>query len=160
GRAVRLDLLLPPDRLRGGLLHGRSALRPVRRLHGGLRLCGPRRIRGDRDGPGHSRAVGRRAASHIPRGGSRRRQLTRAAGGGLRPGASPSGKETGMTETADVVIVGGGVTGASIAYHLVHRGVRRVAVVERRFVASGATGRSSACIRQHYTTPQTCRMVL
>src|SRR5262245_3416552 len=65
-----------------------------------------------------------------------------------------------MTETADVVIVGGGVTGASIAYHLVHRGVRRVTVVERRFFASGATGRSSACIRQHYTTPQTCRMVL
>jgi sarcosine oxidase subunit beta len=65
-----------------------------------------------------------------------------------------------MTETADVVIVGAGVTGASIAYHLVHRGVRRVAVVEKRFVASGATGRSSACIRQHYTTPQTCRMVL
>jgi sarcosine oxidase subunit beta len=65
-----------------------------------------------------------------------------------------------MPETADVVIIGGGVTGCSIAYHLVQRGVRDVVVVEKNFLASGATGKSSACIRQHYSTPQTCRMVL
>jgi glycine/D-amino acid oxidase-like deaminating enzyme len=65
-----------------------------------------------------------------------------------------------MTATADVVIVGGGVTGCSIAYHLVRRGVRDVVVLEKNFLASGPTGRSSACIRQHYSTPQTCRMVL
>ena len=65
-----------------------------------------------------------------------------------------------MGQTADVVIIGGGVTGCSIAYHLVQRGVRDVVVLEKRFVASGATGKSSACIRQHYSTPETCRMVL
>lgn len=65
-----------------------------------------------------------------------------------------------MAETADVVIVGGGVTGCSIAHHLVRLGVRDVVVVEKSFLASGATGRSSACIRQHYSTPETCRMVL
>ena len=65
-----------------------------------------------------------------------------------------------MPQTADVVVIGAGVIGCSIAYHLVERGVRRVAVVEKGFVASGATGRSSACIRQHYSTPETCRMVL
>jgi sarcosine oxidase subunit beta len=65
-----------------------------------------------------------------------------------------------VAETADVVVIGGGVTGCSIAYHLVQRGVRRVAVLEKRFLASGATGRSAACIRQHYSTPATCRMVL
>ena len=65
-----------------------------------------------------------------------------------------------MAETADVVVIGGGVIGCSIAHHLVQRGVRRVAVLEKRFLASGATGRSSACIRQHYSTPETCRMVL
>src|SRR5438128_10450202 len=65
-----------------------------------------------------------------------------------------------MPETADVVIIGGGVTGCSIAYHLVQRGVRNVVLVEKNFLASGATGKSSACIRQHYSTPQTCRMVL
>ena len=65
-----------------------------------------------------------------------------------------------MTQTADVVIIGGGVTGCSIAYHLVRRGIGNVVVVEKSFLASGATGKSSACIRQHYTTPETCRMVL
>jgi glycine/D-amino acid oxidase-like deaminating enzyme len=65
-----------------------------------------------------------------------------------------------MSQTADVVIIGGGVTGASIAYHLVRRGVRNVTLLEKQFLASGATGKSSACIRQHYSTPETCRMVL
>jgi sarcosine oxidase subunit beta len=65
-----------------------------------------------------------------------------------------------VAETADVVVIGGGVTGCSIAYQLVQRGVRRVVVLEKRFLASGATGRSSACIRQHYSTPETCRMIL
>jgi glycine/D-amino acid oxidase-like deaminating enzyme len=65
-----------------------------------------------------------------------------------------------MSQTADVVVIGGGVIGCSVAYHLVRRGVRDVVVVEKQFLASGATGKSSACIRQHYSTPETCRMVL
>jgi glycine/D-amino acid oxidase-like deaminating enzyme len=65
-----------------------------------------------------------------------------------------------MTRTADIVIIGGGVTGCSIAYHLARRGVRNVVVVEKNFLASGSTGKSSACVRQHYSTPETCRMVL
>ena len=64
-----------------------------------------------------------------------------------------------MVQTADVVVIGGGVTGCSIAYHLAERGVRQVVVLEKSFLASGATGKSSACIRQHYSTPETCRMV-
>lgn len=66
----------------------------------------------------------------------------------------------GVQDRADVVVIGGGVTACSIAYHLVRRGARRVAVVEKSFLASGPTGRSSACVRQHYSTPETCRMVL
>lgn len=54
-----------------------------------------------------------------------------------------------MTETADVVIVGGGIHGASLAFHLSRRGLKPV-VVERRTVASGATGRSSGLVRMHY----------
>lgn len=65
-----------------------------------------------------------------------------------------------MVQRADVVIIGGGVTGCSIAHHLAQRGVRNVVVLEKNFLASGATGKSSACIRQHYSTPETCRMVL
>ena len=65
-----------------------------------------------------------------------------------------------MAMTADVVIIGGGATGASTAYHLAKRGVKNVVLVEKQFLASGPTGRSSACVRQHYSTPETCRLVL
>jgi glycine/D-amino acid oxidase-like deaminating enzyme len=65
-----------------------------------------------------------------------------------------------MALTADVVIIGGGVTGTSIAFHLVSRGVRDVILVDKSVVAAGGTGRSSACVRQHYSTAQTCRMIL
>src|SRR6266850_2575097 len=64
-----------------------------------------------------------------------------------------------MALTADVVIIGGGVTGTSIAFHLGARGVRDVIVVDKGVVASGATGKSSACVRQHYSTGETCRMI-
>ena len=59
-----------------------------------------------------------------------------------------------------MVIVGGGVTGCSIAFHLAERGVRDVVVLERRFLASGGTGRSVGVMRQLYPTPETSRMVL
>jgi glycine/D-amino acid oxidase-like deaminating enzyme len=64
-----------------------------------------------------------------------------------------------VTRTADVVIVGGGVTGASIAFHLAGAGVRRVVVLERRFLASGGTGRSVGIVRQLYPTAETSAMV-
>ena len=54
-----------------------------------------------------------------------------------------------MRETADVIIVGAGVQGASLAFHLNHRGIR-VLVVEMATVAAGATGRSSGFVRMHY----------
>jgi len=65
-----------------------------------------------------------------------------------------------VSETADVVIIGGGVIGASIAFNLARRGIRDVIILEKNFIASGATGKSSACIRQHYSTECTSRMVL
>jgi sarcosine oxidase, subunit beta len=61
--------------------------------------------------------------------------------------------------TADVVIIGGGVTGLSTAFHLTRRGVRDVIVVDKGAIASGGTGKSSACVRQHYSTAETCRMI-
>ena len=56
-----------------------------------------------------------------------------------------------MAETADVVIIGGGIMGASLAFHLTRRGVRDVLVLEKRTVASGASGKTGALLRQHYT---------
>ena len=55
-----------------------------------------------------------------------------------------------MTETADVVIVGGGIEGASAAWALAQRGVTDVLVAERHTVGSGMTGKSSGIVRCHY----------
>jgi sarcosine oxidase subunit beta len=57
---------------------------------------------------------------------------------------------TDVPGTADVVVVGGGVHGASVIHHLARRKARRVVLVERRFLASGPTGRSSALVRRFY----------
>ena len=54
------------------------------------------------------------------------------------------------SETADVVIVGGGIEGAAAAWALSQRGVTDVVVAERNTVASGMTGKSSGIVRCHY----------
>jgi len=54
-----------------------------------------------------------------------------------------------MTQTYDAIVIGAGVMGASIAFHLAERG-QKVAILERRNVASGATGHSSGLVRMHY----------
>ena len=65
-----------------------------------------------------------------------------------------------MSRTAGVVIVGGGVTGTSIAFHLAGRGVGNVLLLERDTLASGGTGRSVGIVRQLYPTPETTQMVV
>jgi sarcosine oxidase subunit beta len=62
-------------------------------------------------------------------------------------------------KTADAVIIGGGVTGVSLAFHLARLGVPRTVVLERKFLGAGGTGRSVGIIRQLYPTPETTRMV-
>ncbi len=62
--------------------------------------------------------------------------------------------------TADALIVGGGVTGVSVAFHLAGLGVRRIVVLERAFLGAGGTGHSVGIIRQLYPTSETCQMVL
>ena len=63
-----------------------------------------------------------------------------------------------MAQTADIIIVGGGVMGASIAYNLASQGARRVVLLERRTISAGTTGHSGAIIRQHYSNEVTIRM--
>lgn len=55
-----------------------------------------------------------------------------------------------LPSETDVVVVGGGVIGASIAYFLTTETDREVTVVEKDSIGSGSTGDSSAIIRQHY----------
>ena len=56
-----------------------------------------------------------------------------------------------MAERADVVIIGGGIMGTSLAFALTKLGVRDVTLVERGTLAAGASGRTGALLRQHYT---------
>jgi sarcosine oxidase, subunit beta len=62
-----------------------------------------------------------------------------------------------MTETADVIVVGAGVQGASLAFHLARRGAS-VLILERASVAAGATGRSSGFVRMHYDLESESRL--
>ena len=62
-----------------------------------------------------------------------------------------------MSNTADIIIIGGGVHGASLAFHLAQRGVKAL-VLEKQFVGAGATGRSSGLVRMHYGTEVDSRL--
>src|SRR5437762_12697913 len=57
-----------------------------------------------------------------------------------------------MRRTADVVIVGGGIIGASIAYHLTKKGVRDILVLERHRLGSGSTGNNAGGIRLQFSS--------
>src|SRR5947209_14933837 len=61
-------------------------------------------------------------------------------------------------ETCDILIVGGGVMGVSIAYALGRGGVGRVVLLEKSFLGAGSSGKSGAIIRQHYSNRLTASM--
>lgn len=56
-----------------------------------------------------------------------------------------------MKKSADVVIIGGGVEGCSIAYNLAREGCDNVVLIEKKTLASGSTGKSCGIIRTHYS---------
>ena len=64
-----------------------------------------------------------------------------------------------MAERADALIIGGGVIGASIAWHLASRGLKPI-VFERELLGSGNTGRSAGGIRAQFTTEINIRLSL
>src|SRR5215475_5703702 len=58
-----------------------------------------------------------------------------------------------LPPVADIVIIGGGVMGASAAYHLTKRGVRNIVLLEREtFFGQGSTGRCAGGIRHQFST--------
>jgi sarcosine oxidase, subunit beta len=64
-------------------------------------------------------------------------------------------------QTADVVIIGGGIVGSSIAYHLTAAGCRSVVVLERESAAGkGSTGKSMGGVRAQFSTPVNIQMSL
>jgi sarcosine oxidase subunit beta len=64
-----------------------------------------------------------------------------------------------MADGATVVVVGGGVMGCSIAFHLAEHGVE-VLVLERGTVCSGMSARSGALVRMHYTNQPEASMAV
>lgn len=63
-----------------------------------------------------------------------------------------------MRSTADVVVVGAGIIGASITYQLVRRGVTVTMLEKGNSPAAGSTGSSAAFIRCRYTHPEQVRL--
>src|SRR6202011_1436371 len=64
-------------------------------------------------------------------------------------------------QNADVVIIGGGIVGSSIAYHLTAAGCRNVMVLEREsHQGKGSTGKSMGGVRAQFTTPVNIQMSL
>src|ERR1044072_9413793 len=64
-----------------------------------------------------------------------------------------------MKSSADVVIVGGGCMGASVAYHLARRGVSDVVLVEReKLLATGSTGRNAGGVRHQFSNEANIRL--
>lgn len=65
-----------------------------------------------------------------------------------------------MIRTAEVVIIGGGVMGASTAYQLACRGVHPVVILEREQLASGSTSLSAGGIRYQFSSEANIRIML
>lgn len=63
-----------------------------------------------------------------------------------------------MNRNAEVVIIGGGVHGCSIAYHLAKKGWKDIVLLEKGYLASGGTGRSAAGIRHQFGTEINIRL--
>jgi len=64
-------------------------------------------------------------------------------------------------QTAEVVIIGGGIVGSSIAYHLTAAGCKDILVIERETAqGKGSTGKSMGGVRAQFSTPVNIQMSL
>jgi sarcosine oxidase, subunit beta len=62
-----------------------------------------------------------------------------------------------VARRAEAIVVGGGVNGASTAFHLAERGVKTI-LIDRGEIAGASTGKSGGLVRMHYTNPYEARL--
>lgn len=64
-------------------------------------------------------------------------------------------REHEIKDSYDVVIIGGGAHGLACAYYLAkNHGITNVAILEKRYIGSGGSGRNTTIIRSNYLTPE------
>ena len=78
----------------------------------------------------------------------------------MTPDSRAGSRGVARTTTADIVILGAGVMGASIAFHLAQRRAGKIVVIDQGHVAQGGSGRSSALVRMHYSYPPEVQLAL
>jgi len=65
-----------------------------------------------------------------------------------------------MPSTADVIVVGAGLFGASVAYQLTRKGAGRVLLLDQGMPASGDSGRTVGMVRHHYSNDVTAKLAI
>src|SRR5436309_1319844 len=90
-----------------------------------------------------------------------RLRITKMCNGGLRFAVFFFSRTLSAMQTADAVIIGGGIVGASIAYHLTAAGQKNVLILEREsHQGKGSTGKSMGGVRAQFSTPVNIQMSL
>jgi sarcosine oxidase, subunit beta len=62
-----------------------------------------------------------------------------------------------LKNSYDVVIIGGGSHGLATAHYLREHGIKDIAILEQRYIGSGAAGRNTTILRSNYKTPEGAR---
>ena len=63
-------------------------------------------------------------------------------------------------QSFDAIVIGAGVIGCSVAYHLARFGAKRVLVLDRTQIGAGTTSQSSGILRTHYTVAENVELAL
>ena len=64
-----------------------------------------------------------------------------------------------MRDSADVVVVGAGIMGLAVAYHLAELGMTKVTVVDRSYLCGGASGRNGGGVRAQWSNEANVRIM-
>src|SRR5579863_5878583 len=124
--------------------------------HAGGRVVSVRRW----SSSGRRRDWGPRPQRRAP-GTARLEKRPIAGGRGMNSGNGHSTSQPhSPPKTADIVILGAGVMGASIAFHLAKRRAGAIVVLDKDHVGRGGSGRSSALVRMHYSFPAEVQLAL